>query len=1139
MRGPSDSAVDGHELRSASATATARTLEQQLEALAPVGVDRASLRILQVGAGAAWSVVLRFAETRDARVTLLEPDARRLERVRFAQGGASEVSFCGDLDTLPDGGIDLVVSGGGLTRLGYGRDALTRLARKCAPGAALVSVEPSPSLFHLVTLAFAESAASGASSNRLGPEAWTTECARGGFRVVEARLVETGEDRATLLCAEAHGAVSVLQPSRLVTILCSGEDGAGFAGMAKGALEARGAACQLVEGGVDAKKGQMRTLLWIAGDRRGDGASRVMAHCLALRDLAVSLAESKVRLVVAAPATDRPLLEALFAFVRTLANELPIIDFRRVELAETTPQSAERLAAILLSDSVETDVLVGCDGARVLRYMAPALGKPEPTVSEGLRSRLEKTSEPGLDRLAWRVGARVDPGADEVEVEVAATGLNFRDVMWTLSILPDEMLEDGYAGATLGLEFAGRVVRIGAEVSHLKPGDAVVGLVGGAFASHVVVNASLVAPLPATLGCESAAAVPVAFLTAYYGLVSCADLGRGEWALIHGGAGGVGLAALQIAVRRGARAIVTAGSSEKRALALALGAEHAFNSRSGAFVDEVMRVTEGKGVSVVLNSLAGEAMERSLGLLRPFGRFVELGKRDYLADTPVGLRPFRRNLSYFGVDLDQLLAERPDVSRRLFDEVMALFASGELTPPPFTVFAHDEVVEAMRLMQQSGHIGKILIRPPPPGVIRSSDAPTQAFAADPNGVHLVTGGLGGFGLAAAEWLVDRGARRLALVGRSGAASETARNAVAALERRGVEVRVGAFDISDSAATEQFLVDVAATMAPLVGVIHAAMILDDAIAVNLDEARFLAVLKPKIAGAEILDRLTRKLALDYFVLFSSATAAIGNPGQGAYVAANGFLEGLAVQRRSAGHPALAVGWGAIADAGIVARSGATRDSLAHRAGAKGVKARVALDALGEALADANVGPSLVIAEMNWTSARSHLPLLASPTYGRLARAAASANSAVDAAVDLAELVGRLGQDQARRAVVEILVEEIGRILQLPRNEVNRTKPLAEIGLDSLMAVELTMSLESRFGLDGPLAAAAGGLNVGDLAGHLLATRGELAAPEHDVAEDLARRHFDKANWGEIKPLITALQEKGVDLSGAPARHSASA
>ena len=700
--------------------------------------------------------------------------------------------------------------------------------------------------------------------------------------------------------------------------------------------------------------------------------------------------------------------------------------------------------------------------------------------------------------------------------------------MWALSILPDEMFEDGYAGPSLGLEFAGRVTRVGSSVAHLRPGDEVLGLGGSAFASHVVVAAELVAPLPPALGLESAATIPVAFLTAHYGLISCADLRPGEWALIHGGAGGVGLAALQIAQTRGARVVVTAGSREKRALALALGAEHAFDSRSGGFVDEVMRATDGKGVSVVLNSLAGEAMERSLGLLRPFGRFVELGKRDYLADTPVGLRPFRRNLSYFGVDLDQLLAARPDVSRQLFDDVMALFASGELRPLPYTAFEHDEIVDAMRLMQQSGHIGKILVRPPRPGAVRPDRATSPPFRADPARTHLITGGLGGFGLATAEWLVDRGARHLALVGRSGASSDSASAAVAALASRGVDVRVAALDVSDRQATEQFLAGLAADMPPLAGVMHAAMTLDDATVANLDEARLLKVLKPKIAGAEILDRLTRSMPLDYFVLFSSATTAIGNPGQGAYVAANGFLEGLAEQRRSAGLPALAVGWGAIADVGVVARSSATRESLAHRSGAMGLKARTALDALGEALADPDIGPSVVIADMNWTTARAHLPLLASPTYRRVARGE-TASELADEAVELADLVARLGSDQARRALADMLVEEIGRILRLPRDDVSRTKPLSEIGLDLLMAVELALSLEKRFGLTAPLGAA-GGFNVGDLAGHLLAMQGEPGS-RFDIAEDLARRHLGKADWEEIQPLVSALQDKGVDLEGA--------
>ena len=259
------------------------------------------------------------------------------------------------------------------------------------------------------------------------------------------------------------------------------------------------------------------------------------------------------------------------------------------------------------------------------------------------------------------------------------------------------------------------------------------------------------------------------------------------------------------------------------------------NSRSGAFVEEVMRVTEGRGVSVVLNSLAGEAMERSLGLLQPFGRFVELGKRDYLADTPIGLRPFRRNLSYFGVDLDQLLSSRPELSHRLFTDVLELFASGDFTPLPYSVFGHDEVVEAMRLMQQSGHVGKILIRPPSGALARRPERPLHSFTVNSERNHLITGGLSGFGLAAAQWLVERGARHVTLVGRSGASNALAREVVARLRTQGAQVRVESLDISDCEAVGDLFADLAQTMPPLAGVMHAAMVLEDGIIANMDEA----------------------------------------------------------------------------------------------------------------------------------------------------------------------------------------------------------------------------------------------------------------------------------------------------------------
>ncbi len=420
----------------------------------------------------------------------------------------------------------------------------------------------------------------------------------------------------------------------------------------------------------------------------------------------------------------------------------------------------------------------------------------------------------------------------------------------------------------------------------------------------------------------------MAFLTAFYGLVTLARLKAGEWVLVHGGAGGVGLAALQIARMRGARVIATAGSNEKRALVKALGAEHVLDSRSLAFVDDIRRIT-GDGVDVVLNSLFGEAMERSLNSLKPFGRFVELGKRDYVANTHIGLRPFRRNLSYFGVDLDQLLQFQPDEGKRLFREVMALFTDGSLKALPYQPFAAEEVSDAFRLMQQSGHVGKIVIAPPKAGTIPAETG--KPFVVAPDRVHLVTGGLGGFGIEAARWLADRGARHIALVGRKAPSGEPALSTIAELEARGVSVQVESCDIADRASVQRLLDRVESKGVKLAGIIHGAMVLQDGLIANLDPAALEAVIAPKVIGAGHLDALTRDRALDYFVLFSSATTFIGNPGQGSYVAANGFMEGLARQRRRLGLPALAVAWGAIGDVGVLARNKAVMETLAGRVG----------------------------------------------------------------------------------------------------------------------------------------------------------------------------------------------------------------
>ena len=464
----------------------------------------------------------------------------------------------------------------------------------------------------------------------------------------------------------------------------------------------------------------------------------------------------------------QPIWCARTAAVRVAQNEYAGLQIRCLGLAgpEGSAASARAAEDMVVPDD-EREIFHAGDRRLVFRIYRGAGSPAAPRrPSDDTAIALTGRHETGRSGITWTSARREELEPGHVEIEVAATGLNFRDVMWNLRLLPEEALEDGYAGPGLGMECAGRIARIGPGVAEFKPGDPVVAFAPRAFASHVVAPVFAVLPLPAKLPFEAASTIPVAFLTAYYSLVHLGQLNRGETLLVHGGAGAVGLAAMQIARHRGATIIATAGSEEKRAFLRSCGADLVCNSRTVSFAAEVSAFTGGRGVDIVLNSLAGEAMIRSMDCLRPFGRFIELGKRDFYANTHLGLRPLRRNLSYFGVDVDQLIGEHKELTRRLFGEVVQLFADGVLSPLPHRIFSGDHVTDAFRLMQRSGHIGKIVVRP----AEQTNEAAGTAasFRVDREGAHIVIGGTSGFGLATAEWLVARGATRVTLASRSAA-----------------------------------------------------------------------------------------------------------------------------------------------------------------------------------------------------------------------------------------------------------------------------------------------------------------------------------------------------------------------------------
>jgi acyl carrier protein len=498
-----------------------------------------------------------------------------------------------------------------------------------------------------------------------------------------------------------------------------------------------------------------------------------------------------------------------------------------------------------------------------------------------------------------------------------------------------------------------------------------------------------------------------------------------------------------------------------------LGVEHVLDSRSLAFADEVMARTGGRGVDVVLNSLAGEAMSRSLGVLKPFGRFLELGKRDFYENTRIGLRPLRNNIAYFAIDADQLMRERPELTRRLLSELMALFKNGRLKPLAYRAFTAADAVEAFRYMQQSKQIGKVVLTFDPPPTAPQAAAPAGAqlhLAAD--GTYLVTGGLRGFGLRTAQWLAAKGARHLVLVGRSAPDAE-AQAAIAALEAGDVRVSVAQCDVADRGALQALLVQVRASMPPLRGVVHAAAVISDGLIRNLAAERIEAVFAPKALGGANLDALTRGDALDFFVLYSSATTVFGNPGQASYVAANCYLEVLAAARRAQGLPALVVSWGPIGDAGYLARHPQIREALESRIGGSAIATEEAFALLeqllvgGEAQATAvkfdRGGPSRMLAEA------------ASPKFGPLLARFEQDEHAASDGESLRRWLEEMNDDELEVLFTEMVKKEIGDILRAPPDKLDVHKSLQDLGLDSLMGVELMTAIEARFGVNIPVMA----------------------------------------------------------------------
>ena len=656
----------------------------------------------------------------------------------------------------------------------------------------------------------------------------------------------------------------------------------------------------------------------------------------------------------------------------------------------------------------------------------------------------------------------------EVRVGVEASGLNFWDVFRSLGFIPE---------GNLGREMCGHVLEVGSDVSTVAVGDHVVGLGFGAFAAQMVTHEELVAPAPSGVPVTALATVPSAFVSAALSY-EFSGLKAGDRVLIHAGAGGVGIAAIQLAQAAGAEVFATA-SAPKQAYLRSLGVEQIFDSRTTAFGKEILEVTDGAGVDVVLNSLTGEGfIDASLSCLKHGGRFVELARRDILSEEEMAA--VRPDVAYAILELDVLKKTEPAWVGRVLRDVMARMSTGELKPIVHSRWPLAEAGAALRFMRSARHLGKIVVTTPPllNGRLRQDRT------------YLVTGGLGGIGCAVAEWLADRGAGTIVLNGRrdpDAAAEET----INALRERGVTVQVELADVSDAPAVDRMLERMDRELPPLGGVIHSVGVLSDAALTNQNWESFEKVLRPKILGGWHLHRATVDRDLDFFILFSSRVGVMGNPGQANHAAANAFLDQLAGHRRALGLPAQAIAWGAWSEIGEAAEQKERIERRRAALGGRWFTPQQGLKAL-ENLVRQDATTSVVMS-MDWSvfaeAVADRPPLLEDLL-------SATADGKTDAVAASGDLLSRLRQTPAaahEELLVSFLQREVRAVLRLPSTPAP-TVGFFDLGMDSLMAVELRNRLNRAFSDEytAPNTVVFDYPDIAALARHLVEALGEIGS-----------------------------------------------
>ncbi len=734
----------------------------------------------------------------------------------------------------------------------------------------------------------------------------------------------------------------------------------------------------------------------------------------------------------------------LRGLLRVLGAEHPQLRPSQIDIDEHT--GSEQVARELLSGSDE-DETAWRGGqwytARLRPTPLDAAERRTTTVNyehDGVRLQVRTPGD--LETMEFAAYDHVPPGPGQVEIAVTASSVNFADVLVAMGRFPSV---DGRQ-PQLGMDFAGVITAIGPDVTDHQVGDRVAGFSkNGCWATFLTCDARLAVTLPPNLTDEQAAAASTAYATAWYGLHNLARIRPGDRVLIHSATGGVGQAAVAIARAEGAEIYATAGSQDRRDLLRDMGIEHVYNSRTTEFADAIRRDTDGQGVDIVLNSLTGAAQRAGFELLSIGGRFVEIGKRDVYANGRLGLYPFRRNLSFHYADLALMSDSQPQQIQDLLRTVYDLLADGELPPLEHTSYPLAEAATAIRLMSSAQHIGKLVLTVPRTGEGTVVVPPKQARIFRSDGAYLITGGLGGLGLFLADGMAAAGCGRIVLTSRSQPRPETL-HAIERIRATGADIQVECGDIAEPDTARRLIRVATATGLPLRGVLHAAAVVEDAIITNITDGLLDRDWAPKVYGAWHLHHATANQPLDWFCSFSSAAALLGSPGQGAYAAANSWLDVFTLWRRRQGLPSTAIAWGAWGEIG----RGAFLEEGGQTAMIEPEEGEYAFH-------------TMLRHERTYTG---YVPTIQAPWLAALVQRSpfaeafkAAGQSRSDTSKFRAEL-NALPPDEWPAMLRHLVSEQVSLIL---RRSIDPDRPLAEYGLDSLGNLELRTRIETETGV----------------------------------------------------------------------------